>query len=122
MVKNRSNKVLQVIKNQGGELSFAELLLLTRLPGDQLKVAIDYLVVQNKVKTRVDRGIDMVVLNKFVFFQSWPFHNIIAHSLAEFLSWFGFKELASKIHNGTLPAPETEPYPGSEYLKNYHEE
>lgn len=35
--------------------------------------------------------------------RNWTMHNLIGHPLMEILYWIGFKRMAAKVHDGTLP-------------------
>lgn len=37
-------------------------------------------------------------------YKNWAVHNLIGHPLMEVLTWFGAKQLAKKVHDGTLPS------------------
>lgn len=37
---------------------------------------------------------------------AWSIHNIIGHPLMQILSWFGYYELAIRVHDKTVPKPK----------------
>ncbi|SFD67068.1 hypothetical protein SAMN05660831_02065 [Thiohalospira halophila DSM 15071] len=37
---------------------------------------------------------------------NWPVHNLIGHPAMQLLRWAGARELAQRVHDGTLPEEE----------------
>jgi hypothetical protein len=36
---------------------------------------------------------------------AWAFHNLVAHPLMQVMVWLGFKKLAIRLHDATVPTP-----------------
>lgn len=36
---------------------------------------------------------------------AWAFHNLVAHPLMQILVWLGFRRLAIRLHDATVPRP-----------------
>jgi hypothetical protein len=36
---------------------------------------------------------------------AWAFHNLIAHPVMQIMVWLGFKKLAIRLHDATVPKP-----------------
>jgi len=36
---------------------------------------------------------------------AWAFHNLVAHPLMQVMVWVGFKKLAIRLHDATVPKP-----------------
>ena len=41
------------------------------------------------------------------FYKNWPMHNIVAHPLMQIFEWLGMPEIATRVHDETLPAAPT---------------
>lgn len=42
-----------------------------------------------------------------VLYKNWWSHNLVGHPLMQILNSLGFKELGTKVHDGTLPPEKT---------------
>ncbi|TAL39147.1 MAG: hypothetical protein EPN97_03050 [Alphaproteobacteria bacterium] len=36
---------------------------------------------------------------------AWAFHNLVAHPVMQIMVWLGFKKLAIRLHDATVPKP-----------------
>ena len=37
-------------------------------------------------------------------YKNWPMHNLIGHPLMQIFEWLGMPEIATRVHDETLPA------------------
>lgn len=37
-------------------------------------------------------------------YQNWPVHNLIGHPLMQIFEWLGMSEIATRVHDETLPS------------------
>ena len=37
-------------------------------------------------------------------YKNWPVHNLIGHPLMQIFEWLGMPEIATRVHDETLPA------------------
>ena len=40
-------------------------------------------------------------------YKNWPMHNLIGHPLMQIFEWLGMPEIATRVHDETLPANTT---------------
>ena len=46
------------------------------------------------------------VIKKLPTKYKWAVHNLLGHPLMEISQWFGYQNLASKIHDRTMPSDD----------------